>query len=53
MDSIAAADALLVDDPLELRLIGAFRDSPVRARAPLVEVVEQLAQRRVGRPRNT
>ena len=36
-----------------LREIGAFRDSPVRARAPLVEVVEQLAQRRVGRPRNT
>lgn len=52
MDSIATADALLVDDPLELRLLAAFRDSPVRARAPLVEVVEQLAQRRVGRPRS-
>lgn len=52
MDSIATADALLVDDPLELRLLAAFRDSPVRARAPLVEVVEQLAHRRIGRPRS-
>ena len=52
MDSIATADALLVDDPLELRLLAAFRDSPLRARVPLVEVVEQLAVRRVGRPRN-
>jgi len=51
MDSVAAADAMLVDDPLELRLLAAFRESPVLARAPLVEVVEQLALQRIGRSR--
>ncbi len=49
MDSVAAVDALLVDDPLELRLLTAFRESPTLARAPLVEVVEQLAVQRTGR----
>lgn len=49
LDSVAAADALLIEDPLELRLVQAFRDAPVRARAPLVEVVEQLASLRTGR----
>ncbi|GAB3341518.1 helix-turn-helix transcriptional regulator [Marilutibacter aestuarii] len=49
MDSVAAVDALLVDDPLELRLLAAFRESPTLARAPLVEVVEQLAAQRTGR----
>ena len=53
LDSVAAADALLVDDPLELRLLAAFRDSPPRARVPLVEVAEQLAVHRIGRPRGT
>ncbi len=52
MDSVAAADAMLVDDPLELRLLAAFRESPMLARAPLVEVVEQLALQRVGRARS-
>lgn len=52
MDSVAAADALLIDDPLELRLIAAFRDASARARAPLVELAEQLAAHRVGRPRS-
>ncbi|MGH8082785.1 MAG: helix-turn-helix transcriptional regulator [Lysobacter sp.] len=51
MDSVAAAEALLVDDPLELRLIAAFREAPTRSRAPLVEVAEQLAELRTGRPR--
>ncbi|MGH8075262.1 MAG: helix-turn-helix transcriptional regulator [Lysobacter sp.] len=51
MDSVAAADALLIDDPLELRLLTAFRDSPPRSRVPLVEIAEQLAVHRVGRPR--
>ena len=51
LDSVAAADALLVDDPLELRLLRAFRDAPTRCAAPLVEVVEQLAQLRTGRAR--
>lgn len=51
MDSVAAADALLIDDPLELRLINAFREAPTRAKAPLVEVAEQLAELRTGRAR--
>ncbi|HEY5803647.1 MAG TPA: helix-turn-helix transcriptional regulator [Lysobacter sp.] len=51
LDSVAAADALLVDDPLELRLLAAFREAPTLSRAPLVEVVEQLAQSRTGRGR--
>ena len=51
LDSVAAADAMLVEDPLELRLMAAFRAAPTRSKAPLVEVVEQLAQLRTGRPR--
>lgn len=51
LDSVAAADALLVDDPLELRLLHAFRDAPTLARAPLVEIVEALAAQRTGRLR--
>lgn len=52
LDSVAAADALLVDDPMELRLLAAFRDAPTLARAPLVEIAEQLAAHRIGRPRS-
>ena len=51
LDSVAAADAMLVEDPLELRLLTAFRAAPTRSKAPLVEVVEQLAELRTGRPR--
>lgn len=51
LDSVAAADALLIDDPLEQRLVVAFRAAPVRARLALVEVVEELALQRTGRPR--
>ncbi|RPE75783.1 helix-turn-helix transcriptional regulator [Vulcaniibacterium tengchongense] len=51
LDSVAAADALLVEDPLERRLLAAFREAPARAKAPIVEVVEQLAELRTGRPR--
>lgn len=51
MDSVAAADALLVDDPLELRLLTAFREAPALARAPLVELAEQLVAARTGRGR--
>ncbi|QGW66344.1 helix-turn-helix domain-containing protein [Lysobacter soli] len=53
LDSVAAADAVLVEDPLELRLLAAFRAAPTRSRAPLVEVVEQLAELRTGRARVT
>ena len=51
MDSVATAEALLVDDPLELRLVAAFRDAPPRAQVPLVEIAEQLAGQRTGRVR--
>lgn len=51
LDSVATAEALLVDDPLELRLIDAFRAAPPRAQVPLVEIVEQLAGQRTGRAR--
>src|SRR5690606_7547898 len=43
LDSVSAADAELVDDPQERRLLEAFRHAPVRARVPLLELAEQLA----------
>ena len=51
LDSVAAAQGQLIDDAMELRLIAAFREAPIRARAPLVEVAEQLAASRTGRAR--
>ena len=51
LDSVAVAQAILVDDPLEMRLLLAFRDAPVRGRVALVEVVEELAHQRLGRQR--
>ncbi len=51
MDSVAAADAMLIDDPLEIRLLTAFRETAALARAPLVEIAEQLATQRLGRQR--
>ena len=50
LDSVAAADALLVDDSLEQRLLMAFRESPVRARLALVELMEELAASAPGGP---
>lgn len=52
LDSIATAEALLVEDPLEFRLLHAFRDAPLRARLALLEVMESLAAQRTGRSRN-
>ena len=49
LDSVAAVDALLVDDPQERRLLNAFRDAPMAARLPLLELAEQLAAQRTGR----
>ena len=49
LDSIATADALLVEDPLEFRLIEAFRVAPLRTRLSLLEVMEELAAQRTGR----
>lgn len=51
LDSVAAAQGQLIDDPMEMRLIAAFREVPARARAPLVEVAEQLAKSRTGHAR--
>ena len=51
LDEVVAVDALLVDDPMERRLLAAYRDAPVQARVPLVEIAEQLAGQR-GRPRH-
>ena len=51
LDEVVAVDAVLVDDPMERRLIAAYRDAPVQARVPLVELAEQLAGQR-GRPRH-
>jgi transcriptional regulator with XRE-family HTH domain len=49
LDSIATAEAMLVEDPLEFRLLIAFRDAPLRARLSLLEVIEALAAQRTGR----
>jgi len=51
LESISVADAVLVEEPLEMRLLLAFRDAPARSRVALVEVVEALAQQRTGRRR--
>jgi transcriptional regulator with XRE-family HTH domain len=51
LDSVAAVDALLVDDPQERRLLTAFRQATAQARLPLLELAEQLAAHRVGRSR--
>ena len=40
-----------MDDTLEQRLLMAFREAPVRARMALVELMEELAGQRTGRPR--
>jgi len=49
LDSIATADALLIEDPLEFRLVEAFRAAPLRTRLSLLEVMEELATQRTGR----
>jgi transcriptional regulator with XRE-family HTH domain len=49
LDSIATADALLIEDPLEFRLVEAFRAAPLRTRLSLLEVMEELAAQRTGR----
>lgn len=43
LDSIKAVEGLLVDDDLEIRLIRAFRGTPVAARIALVELAEHLS----------
>jgi transcriptional regulator with XRE-family HTH domain len=51
LDSIAAVDAMLVDDAIELRLIKAFRGATTKSRVALVEIAEQLVVLRTGRVR--
>ena len=51
LDSVSAADAILVEEPLELRLVQAFREASPKTRVALVEIVEELAAKRLGRTR--
>lgn len=51
LDSVSAADAILVEDTLELRLMQAFREASPRTRVALVEIVEELTAKRLGRAR--
>lgn len=47
-DSIATAQALLVEDGLEMRMIEAMRGVTLESRMSLVEIAEQLAALRRG-----
>lgn len=51
LDSVSAADAILVEEPLELRLVQAFREASPKTRVAIVEIVEELAAKRLGRTR--
>jgi transcriptional regulator with XRE-family HTH domain len=52
LDSVSAADAILVEDPLELRLVTSFREASPRTRIAMVEILEELTARRLGRTRH-
>jgi transcriptional regulator with XRE-family HTH domain len=43
LDSIEAAEGLFIEDPLEMRLIRAFRPATVSARLAMVELTECLS----------
>lgn len=49
LDSVPTAHALLIDDPLEIRMIEAMRGAANDSRMALVEMAEQLAASRLGR----
>jgi transcriptional regulator with XRE-family HTH domain len=51
LDSVSAADAILVEDSLELRLVTSFREASPRTRIAMVEILEELTARRLGRNR--
>lgn len=53
LDAVAAVDAAIVEEPFELRMLTAFRELPSRSKAPLVELMEQMAELRTGRGRRT
>lgn len=48
-DDTPAADAILVDDPHERRLIAIWRGLPARMQAPMLEIAAELSYRRTGR----
>lgn len=51
LDSVSAADAILVEDSLELRLVTSFREASPRTRIAMVEILEELTAKRLGRSR--
>jgi transcriptional regulator with XRE-family HTH domain len=51
LDGVSAVDAAMVDEPLELRMLAAFRTLAPRSQTPLVELMEQMAALRTGRTR--
>lgn len=48
LDAVATTTGTLVDEPLELRLINAFRNMPARAKPSLVEITETMCRQRTG-----
>ncbi len=53
LQPIQAANALWIEDELEMRFIQAFRRVPLASRVTLVEMAEQIAALRGGRERGT
>lgn len=51
LDAIPAVQGLLIEDPLELRLIKAVRNTTLNARMTLTELAEMLARERTGSAR--
>lgn len=49
LEGIATAHAVLIEDPVEMRMVVAMRAATIHARMALVEMAEQLAASRVGR----
>lgn len=49
LDAVSAADALLIDDDQEMRLITALRLCSARSRAAIGELVDQLAAKRASK----
>lgn len=43
LDSVAAAEAMVIEDGAEMRLIGAFRALPANVRVMLLELAGMLA----------
>lgn len=46
LDSVAAADAMMIEDGAEMRLIGSFRTLPANARVVLLELAGMLSMSR-------